>query len=128
MPACYKIDSDRKLILITGADHTTPREALNLQEECRKDSEFDPTFAQLLDLAQVKKLDLNSSDVRQIARSLVWLPGVRRAFLADADVAFGLARSFESYRKSANDPGTSVLGELDQALQKVLSESVSAAG
>lgn len=122
MPAFYKVDKERRLILITGSDHITLHDALNLQERFRNDPEFDPTFAQLIDLTQVKKLDLEPGDVRKLSDNAVSLPGIRRAFLANSDVAFGLARMFETYREFANDPGTRAFRELDQALHWVLAE------
>jgi hypothetical protein len=122
MPAFYKIDKDRKLILITGSDHISLRDALALQEKFRNDPDFNPAFAQLVDLTQVRKLEFNPGEIRQIAGSAVAAPGVRRAFLANDDVAFGLARMFESYRESMDDTGTRVFRELDQALNWALSK------
>jgi cystathionine beta-lyase family protein involved in aluminum resistance len=122
MPLFYKIDKERKLVLITGSDYIALRDVLTVQEKFRNDPNFDLTFAQLIDLTHVKKLDLNATEIKQIADNAVPLPGIRRAFIVSDDTAFRFAQMYKSYREEAQDSATRVFRELDQALHWVLSE------
>jgi hypothetical protein len=128
MPLFYKVDRERKLVLITGSDPITLGDALNPQEKFRNDAEFDLSFAQLIDFSHVKKIDLSAIEVRQIAGNAVPLPGIRRAFIVNSDIAFGLAEMYKSYRDDEQDSATRVFRELDQALNWVLSADKETSG
>jgi hypothetical protein len=58
MPFSYKIDKKRKLMMSTASGVITMAEALAHQEELSKDAEFDPSFGQLVDAAQVTGVEL----------------------------------------------------------------------
>jgi hypothetical protein len=68
MPAFYKIDKERKLVMTTYSDVLTLAEALGHQEKLPKDRDFDPSFSQLFDVTHVTDVQLTAEDVRTLAR------------------------------------------------------------
>jgi hypothetical protein len=123
MPAFYKIDKERKLVISTGSGVFTLADALAHQEKLRKDSDFDPSFSQLLDFTHVTKVELDAKDVRRLAQTFVFAGDSRRAILVTSDVAFGFARMFEMLRDTLGEKGIRVFRNLDDALDWVLAKN-----
>jgi hypothetical protein len=126
MPAFYKIDKKNRLVMTTGSGTLTMADSLGHQEKLRDDPEFDPSYAQLLDFSHVSKVELNSEDIRRIAKESIFSPTSRRAILVTNDTAYGLARMFEILRETAGDTGIEVFRSLDEALDWVLARGASA--
>jgi hypothetical protein len=68
MPAYFKIDKERRLVMSAAAGVFTIDEALAHQEKLLKDLDFDPDFSQLWDLTQVTKWEITAADVRRLAQ------------------------------------------------------------
>jgi hypothetical protein len=62
MPAYFKIDKERRLVMSVAADVFTIDDALAHQEKLLKDPDFDPSFSQLWDLTQITKWEITSAD------------------------------------------------------------------
>jgi hypothetical protein len=122
MPAFYKIDKERKLVMSSGSGVLTREDLLGHQERLLKDPEFDPTFSQLSDLTQITKVDVTPEDVRLAARKNIFSPQSRRALLVKDDLQFGLARMFEIHRELAGEKGIRVFRNIDEALDWIFAK------
>jgi hypothetical protein len=72
MPAFYKIDKERKLVMSTGSGVYTMADALAHQDKLLKDPDFDRSFSQLYDFTHITDIELSSEDIRTLARSTVF--------------------------------------------------------
>jgi|SRR5271169_6305144 len=124
MPAYFKIDKERRLVMSTAAGVFTIDEALAHQEKLLKDPDFDPSFSQLWDLTQVTKWEITSADMRRLAQRTLFSSDSRRACVAISDVAFGYARMFEMLRENAGETGIEIFRDLDGALDWVLAKNI----
>ncbi len=120
MPTFYKIDKERKLVLSTGSGVVTMADAISHQTKLLQESDFDPSFSQLLDLTQVETYEVTLNDVRKLAQAKVFSPDSRRAILVNNDYAFGAARVFEALRGISGEKGIRVFRDLDEALDWIL--------
>jgi len=120
MPFFYKIDKPRRLVMSTAAGVLTKAEVLSLQDQLRKDPDFDPTFSQLSDLTHVTEMNITGADMRELAARTPFSPKSRRAVIASNDLAFGLARMFEQFRETKGDQGIRVFRKLEDALDWVV--------
>jgi hypothetical protein len=123
VPAYYKIDKERKLVMSTASGVLTMADLLAHQAKLRKDPEFDPSFSQLSDFTHVTKMDLTTAYVQRLAQTTVFSPDSRRAFLVKSDLEFGLARMFEILRDTVGEKGIHVFRNLDEALDWVLAKN-----
>ncbi len=123
MPAYFKIDKERRLVMSTGAGVFSMTDALAHQENLLKDSDFEPTFSQLWDLTHVTKVDLTSEDLQRLSQRSIFSRDSRRAILVNADLVFGLARMFEAFRENFGEEGIRVFRNLDDALEWVLAKN-----
>ena len=122
MPAFYKIDKERKLVMSSGSGVLTREDLLGHQERLLKDPEFDPAFSQLLDFTHITKVDITPEDVRLAARKTIFSPQSHRAMLVKDDLQFGLARMFEIHRELAGEKGIRVFRNIDEALDWVFAK------
>jgi hypothetical protein len=123
MPAFYKIDKERRLIVSTATGVFNREESLSHRRRLLADPDFDPSYSQLVDFTNVTQFDLSSEDVRQLAHNSVFAPNARRAFIVASDFAFGLGRMYEMLREGAGENGIRVFRELDDALDWVLAKT-----
>jgi hypothetical protein len=122
MPAFYKIDKERKLVMSSGSGVLTREDLFGHQERLLKDPEFDPTFSQLLDFTHITKVDITPEDVRLAARKTIFSPQSHRAMLVKDDLQFGLARMFEIHRELNGEKGIRVFRNIDEALDWVFAK------
>lgn len=126
MPAFYRIDKERRLVLSTGAGEFSKADVLAHQEKLVNDPDFDPSFSQIADFTQVTELNLSAEDVRQLAEKAVFSPHSRRAIIAPNNLVFGLSRMFEILRENHGDMGIRAFRTLEEALDWVLSKGTAA--
>jgi hypothetical protein len=122
MPAFYKIDKDRRLVISSATGAFNKEDALGHQNRLRADPDFDPTYSQLMDFTHVTQILLTAVDVQQLALANIFSKESRRAFLVANDLAFGLARMFEILRENAGEEGIRIFRNLEEALDWVLSK------
>jgi len=116
MPAFYKIDKERKLVLTTGSGLVTKEEVFAHQDQLLKDPDFDPSFYQLADFRRLTNTDISMADLQAIAQKDVFSVHSRRAIIVKGDIAFGFAKIFEIYRQLAGAHGIRVFRTTDEAL------------
>ena len=66
----------------------------------RADPLFDPNYRQLTDLREITDTKIGSGVVRDTARDQYFAPGTKRAFVANTDYTFGMARMFALHAES----------------------------
>jgi hypothetical protein len=125
MPAFYKIDKERRIVLTSGSGTLTLADAKAHQQKLANDPDFDASFSQVADFTQFTRFDLSSEDIRQMAEVSLFSPESRRAFIVPNDFAFGLGRMFQILRELAGEKGIHVCRSLEEALDWVLSKSAS---
>lgn len=116
----YEIDKERRLVTSTAAGAFTLAEVWAHQEEIAKDPDFDPSFAQLLDVTQVSELELSSEEIRRAAGRSVFAINTRMAILVSSTFVYGLARMFQILGEMHGNKRIHVFRELDAALAWVL--------
>jgi hypothetical protein len=121
MPAFYKIDKERRIVMSSGSGVLTIEDIIGHQERLLNDPDFDPSYSQLSDFTHLIKVELSSEDVRLAARKNIFLPHSRRAMVVKNDVQYGMARMFEIHRELAGEVGIRVFRTIDEALGWVLS-------
>jgi hypothetical protein len=124
MPAYFKIDKERRLVMSVAAGVLTMDETLAHQEKLLKDPDFDPSFSQLWDLTQITKWEITAADMRRLAQRTIFSCHSRRACVATSDVAFGYARMFELLRENHGETGIEIFRNLDDALDWVLAKNI----
>jgi hypothetical protein len=122
MPAFYKIDKERRLVLSSGSGALTIEDILGHQERLLNDPDFDSSFSQLSDFTQFTRIEVTGDQVRLAAKKNIFSPHSRRAMVVKNDLQYGLARMFELHRDSAGEMGIRVFRNLDEALNWVLSK------
>jgi len=81
------------------------------------DAELDPSFAEIIDLTEVTKVDLSAEEVRELALQSAFSPHSRRAFVVpDSVQVFGLVRMYETLRELQGETGIRIFRTLDEAL------------
>jgi hypothetical protein len=123
MPAFYKIDKERRLVLSSASGVFSLADALSHQQKLSQDPDFDPSFSQIADFTQVTQVNLSASDVRELAQRSVFSPQSRRALLVPNDLAYGLGRMFEILRENQGETGIRIFRSLEEALEWVLSKA-----
>jgi hypothetical protein len=126
MPFFYKIDKERRLVMSTAAGELTKDEVRTLQDQLRKDPDFDPNFSQLSDLTHVTAMNITGAEMQELAATTAFSPNARRAVIASNDLAFGLARMFEQFRETKGDQGIRVFRKLEDALDWIVGKGESA--
>jgi hypothetical protein len=77
MPAYYKIDKQRRLVLSSGSGILTKLDLVMHMQQFLNDPDFDPKFSQLADFSEVSGFDLPGEDVRELANKTVFSPESR---------------------------------------------------
>jgi hypothetical protein len=116
MPAFYKIDKERRLVLSFGSGVLTREDVLGHRDKLSADPDFDPGFSQLQDYTQFTGIAITPDDMRVIAKRTIFSPNSRRALLVKNDVQFGVARMVEIHRGLNGETGLRVFRTLDEAL------------
>jgi hypothetical protein len=125
MPAFYKIDKDRRVVITTASGVVSIADGLAHQNKLLNDPDSDPSFSQLMDFTQATQVDLSGEDIRRLARHNIFSPDFRRAILAPSDSVYGFGRMFEILLEMKGERGIRVFRNLDEALEWVLAKSES---
>src|SRR5215472_2390701 len=111
------IDKQRRLVLTKIEGCLTFDEARRHQDRLLADSEFDPSFNQLIDATSVTKVDLSADEARTIAQRHIFSPKSRRAIVSAKPVVFGIARMGEIYHEDAAHTEVEVFYSMEEALK-----------
>lgn len=115
MPAFYKIVKERNLVLTTGSGFVTKQEVITVQDQMSNDPEFDPSFSQVADFAQLTNTDITMADVQMFAQRDVFSIHSRRAIIVKGEIGFGFAKIFELYRQLIGASGIRIFRDPDEA-------------
>ena len=116
MPITQRIDHDRKIIFITIEGDVSDDDIITHQKNSRDDPELDPSYGQLIDLTNIRKLEITAQGVQQFTSTEFSTERSRRAFVAPNDVSYGFARMFQMMRDSTEEQ-TEVFRDFDEAVQ-----------
>lgn len=123
MPATYKIDKEKRLVLTTIWGVFSFSDAVAHKDKLLRDPDFERTYSQITDLTQVTEWAASNEEVRAFAKFNVFSPESRRAIIAPGDLKFGMARMFATLRELQGEKGIAVFRTLEEALDWVLAKS-----
>jgi len=101
VPATYRIDRERRIILSTASGVLTDHDIREHQQQLRSDPDFDASFDQLWDHRDVTDFQITTATLRDLATARSFKPGSRRAVVTPSDLGFGLARMFQTLHEEA---------------------------
>jgi len=122
MPAFYKIDAERRLVVSSASGVFSLADARSHQDRLSQDPDFDPSYSQIADFTYCAEFDLSAEDIRTLAQKPVFSSRSRRALIAPNDLAYGLGRMFAILRENEGETGIRVFRKLEEALDWVFSE------
>ncbi|HMJ17038.1 MAG TPA: hypothetical protein VK478_01505 [Gemmatimonadaceae bacterium] len=94
MPAEYQIDVERKLVTCRAWGALTDDDVREHYQALRADPLFDPTYRQLVDMTGITEDRVDTATKRRESQNQIFVPGVRRAWVASQDYTFGMARMY----------------------------------
>ena len=94
LPATYSIDVERKLVISRAWGTITDDDVREHARKLRSDPLFDPTYRQLVDMCDITKDLVDTSTKQEASQDQLFVPGVRRAWVASADYQYGMARMY----------------------------------
>ena len=118
MPFTYQIDKEHRLVLSTASGTGTAADIVTHYAALAKDPDFSPEFDQFVDLTQVTRIEISTSDVIEDARRHLFSSGSRRAAVVSTDEAYGLLRMFMAYHEmSGGEEQVHVFRKREEALE-----------
>ena len=97
MPAKYRIDVARRLVLSRAWGVFTAQDLYDHYNSLAADPAFDPGFSQLVDLRDVERVDMEPSVIRRHALEYLFSSGTQRALVTSSDVEYHLARMYKTF-------------------------------
>jgi hypothetical protein len=94
LPAKYVIDVERKLVISHAWGALTDDDVREHYHALSADPLFDPTYRQLVDMSGITKDLVDIGTKQHASQNQIFLPGVRRAWVASQDYTFGMARMY----------------------------------
>ena len=94
MPAEYRIERSRRMVLSRAWGCLTDAELTDNRAALFADAAFEPDMAQLYDFSGVTELKVTSETLRLFARTSRFSPRARRAMVVSSDAVFGMARMY----------------------------------
>ena len=120
MPATYKIDKARRLVISTASGFLTAGDILAHQRKLHQDPTFDPDCSQIVDCCAVTGMDLSPDDVRSVTAATIFSPHSRRAIVVSTDEQFGFASMFKMMREAQGEYGIRVFRDRAEAMRWAL--------
>jgi hypothetical protein len=120
MPAFYHIDKDRKIVMSTASGVLTRNDISAHMMSLLKDPDFNPAFSQLADFSHITGRELTADDIRDFARTNVFSPGSRRAFIVADDQTQSLVEMFAILRDVAGERGIRVFRTLEEGIDWII--------
>jgi hypothetical protein len=120
MPASYKIDKARRLVISTASGFLTAADLSSHQRRLLGDSDFDPSCSQIFDCTAVTGIDFNAEDVGALAARTIFSPHSRRAVLVTTDEQYGLFLMFKMIREGHGEYGIRVFRNREEAMRWAL--------
>ena len=102
LPATYSIDVERRLVISLAWGVMTSSDVREHRRALRNDPLFDPNYRELVDMTGITEDRVDLGAKQEISQTQLFALGVRRAWVASTDYAFGMARM---YAKAAEKQG-----------------------
>jgi hypothetical protein len=122
MPASYKIDKARRLVISTASGFLTAADLWGHQRRLVGDSDFDPSCSQIFDCSAVTGIDFNAEDVGALGATTIFSAHSRRSVVVTSDEQYGLFRMFQMIREGHGEYGIRVFRDPKEALRWALPE------
>ncbi len=117
MPLSHRVDRDAGVAFATATGALGDEEVLDFAKRMANDPEFRSGVHELIDLRAADLRAVTSRTLRRVAEIFAAFDTAatrgRIAFVAPADVAFGLSRMYQAYRTDAVE--VRVFREMDEA-------------
>jgi hypothetical protein len=94
LPAKYVIDVERKLVVSQAWGALTDDDVREHYRALSGDPLFDPTYRQLVDMSEITADLVDTSTKQRASQNQIFVPGVRRAWVASRDYTYGMARMY----------------------------------
>jgi hypothetical protein len=102
-PLEYLIDTERRLVIVKFGTLLSRRDIERYAMLLKADPKFRPEFSEIVDLADVRQLDLEGDDFMRLADHVdPFAPEARRAFVARTSVQQHAARMHKILRSNRN--------------------------
>src|SRR5215472_3186302 len=125
MPFSYVVYPQLRLVISTGSGRVTWNEIKSRQDQTKTDPDFNPEFNQIVDLSGVTSFDMTSAQSGALAQRMIFSSSSKRAFVAPAPTAFGMARMWETFTEMSEHPSQiRVFKDLASALKWLDLESL----
>ena len=104
MPWTYVIDKAREFLWARASGAVTEAEVTIGVAKAIRDPDFGAHYRLLLDYSEATSMSLSVDTVARLARSSVFSPQSRRAFLGTTPLGFGMGRMYEIYASLGETP------------------------
>jgi hypothetical protein len=94
LPATYTIDTERRLVVSRAWGAMTDDDVREHHRLLSEDPLFDPAYRQLVDMTGITEDLVGVRTKSAESHDQLFNPGVKRAWVAPADYAFGMARMY----------------------------------
>jgi hypothetical protein len=93
MSAKYKVIPEERLVSVKFGPTLSFRDIEGYAVALRRDQLFDPSFAEIVDLSEVEKIEINAKETMRLADAIDPFDiGAKRAFVARTDLQIRAAR------------------------------------
>jgi hypothetical protein len=118
MPACYRQDSARGVLVVTLRGDVTDQDLLDLARKASRDPEIEPGQHELVDCREVEAISASTQCLRRVAEIYAESDRaddeVQVAIVAPRDAAYGVARMYQAFR-TGSPVDIQVFREMEQA-------------
>ena len=90
------VDATRRLVINVASGTVNIQELMENQEALRNDPAFEPSFRSLFDLRRIVDVDLSGEDLRALAQTSPFNPGIRRAYVVTSSAQLGATRLYQA--------------------------------
>jgi hypothetical protein len=90
----FVIDAENRIVYSRAWGEFTEADVLAHRQHLKANPQFDSTFRQMADFSGVTRMAISAASIRALTSSDPWGPEARRAYVASADVVFGMARMY----------------------------------
>ena len=112
----YRIDRQRRLVLVTASGSIAVAEIMGYQDRLRADPDFEPTYSLLADCSSVTLADLDAPGMRRIVANVPFHPSARRAIVVRNLADYGIIRIYQALTELGNRGEVQPFHDIDAAL------------
>lgn len=117
MPTEYSIDPEKRRVTTVGRGTLVFSQMMANAEMMKRDPALDPTFTELVDIAEVDSVDLSAEQIEALAGIRIFDPASRRAIVAPRPLYFGMARMYEAHHSAKTESAIRVFTDRDEAVK-----------